>query len=153
MPKSREELAITPYQIMIILNPEAEEERQEEMLQRVQTLLRDAGGTISHVDDWGRRKLTYAMEKRPEGRTVVITAEGVPSSLAEIQRVLSIGKDVVTRALFIRLNRREAERALSVGAPVPVDTHPEGERPSRGGGRGRREGGGGGGGGRGRRDR
>jgi small subunit ribosomal protein S6 len=151
LPRSREELAITPYQIMIILNPDAEEERQEEMLQRVQTLLRDAGGTVSHVDDWGRRKLAYAMEKRPEGRTVVITAEGLPASLAEIQRVLSIGKDVVTRSQFIKLNRREAERALTVGAPVPVDTHPEGERPSRGGGRGRREGGGGGG--RGRRDR
>ncbi|MDX6555193.1 MAG: small subunit ribosomal protein [Miltoncostaeaceae bacterium] len=138
---------------MIILNPDAEEARQEEMLERVQQLLRDAGGTVSHVDDWGRRKLAYAMEKRPEGRAVVITAEGLPASLAEIQRVLSISKDVVTRSQFIRLTRREAERALAVGAPLPVDTHPEGERPSRGGGRGRREGGGGGGGGRGRRDR
>lgn len=134
---------------MIILNPDAAEERQEEILQRVQQLLREAGGTIEHVDDWGRKKLSFPMEKRPDGRYVVITCSGVPSSLPEIERVLSINKDVVTRALFIRLNRRDAERARATGAPAPVDSHPEGDRPPRGGGRGRREGGGG----RGRRER
>ena len=49
---------------------------------------------------------------------------------------------VVLRAMFVRLNRGQAERALAHGAPAPVDTHPEGEsRPQRGGragGRGRR---------------
>jgi small subunit ribosomal protein S6 len=131
---------------MIILNPAADEERQEEILERVQQLLRDAGGTVDHVDDWGRKRLQYPMAKRPEGRYVVITCSGAPTSLAEIERVLAINKDVVTRALFIRLNRAQAERAKAVGAPPPVDAHPEGEgRPARGGGRGR--------GGRGRRER
>jgi small subunit ribosomal protein S6 len=131
---------------MIILNPAADEERQEEMLERVQQLLSDAGGSIDHVDDWGRRRLGYPMAKRPDGRYVVITCSGAPTSLAEIERVLAINKDVVTRALFIRLNRTQAERARAVGAPAPVDDRPEGEgRPPRGGGRGR--------GGRARRDR
>jgi hypothetical protein len=74
------------------------------------------------------------MEKRPDGRYVVITCTGEPESLPEIERVLSINKGVVLRALFIRLNRTEAERAKATGAPAPVDAHPEGEpRPQRGG--------------------
>jgi hypothetical protein len=72
---------------------------------------------------------------------VVITSEGEPTALEEIERVLSIS-DVVLRATFIRLNPAQAERARTVGAPAPVDAHPEGERrPERGGrpgGRGRR---------------
>lgn len=127
---------------MIILNPDADEEQQQEILERVQQLIADGGGRVDHVDDWGRRKLTFPMEKRPDGRYVVITCEGEPTSLPEIERVLSINKQVALRALFIRLNRGEAERAKAGGAPAPVDTHPEGEgRPQRGrggGGRGRR---------------
>lgn len=64
---------ITPYEIMIILNPDAEEERQHEMLERVQQIIRDGGGSIDHVNDWGRKKLGYAMEKRTDGRYVVLT--------------------------------------------------------------------------------
>ena len=119
---------------MIILNPDADEEQQQEILERVQQLVRDGGGTIEHVNDWGRRKITFPMEKHPDGRYVIITCTGEPASLPEIERVLSINKGVVLRALFIRLNRADAERAKAGGAPAPVDTHPEGEsRPQRGG--------------------
>jgi small subunit ribosomal protein S6 len=127
---------------MIILNPDADEEQQQEILERVQALIRDGGGTIDHVNDWGRKKISFPMEKRPDGRYVVITCTGEPTSLPEIERVLAINKGTVLRALFVRLNRTDAERARTTGAPAPVDTHPEGEgRPQRGGrpgGRGRR---------------
>jgi small subunit ribosomal protein S6 len=126
---------------MIILNPEADEEQRQEMLDRVQQLIRDGGGTIEHVNDWGRRKITFPMQKQANGQYVVITCQGQPDSLAEVERILSINKAIVLRTLFIRLNTGEAERALASGAPVPVDTNPEGEaRPQRGrpGGRGGR---------------
>lgn len=48
---------ISPYEIMIILDPDVDEERQQEMLERVQQIIRDGGGEIDHVNDWGRRKL------------------------------------------------------------------------------------------------
>ncbi len=127
---------------MIILNPDADEEQQQEILERVQQLITDGGGTIAHVNDWGRKKITFPMEKRPDGRYVIITCTGEPTSLPEIERILSINKGVVLRALFIRLNSAEFERASATGAPAPVDAHPEGERPQRGG----RPGGGRGGG-------
>jgi small subunit ribosomal protein S6 len=129
---------------MIILNPDADEEQQQEILERVQQLITDGGGTIAHVNDWGRKKITFPMEKHADGRYVIITCTGEPASLNEIERILAINKGVVLRALFIRLNSVEFERAKTTGAPPPVDAHPEGERPQRGG----RPGGGRGGGGR-----
>ena len=127
---------------MIILNPDADEEQQQEILERVQQLITDGGGSIAHVNDWGRKKITSPMEKKGDGRYVIITCTGEPTSLPEIERILSINKGVVLRALFIRLNAAEYERAKVSGAPAPVDAHPEGERPQRGGrpggGRGRR---------------
>lgn len=124
---------------MIILNPDSDEEQRQEILDRVQQLIRDGGGVVEHVNDWGRKKLTFPMEKRPDGQYVVITCHGEPTALNEIERILSISKGVVLRALFIRLNRAQAERAVAQGAPAPVDTNPEGEsRPQRGRSGGRR---------------
>ena len=99
---------------MIILDPDADEEQQQEILERVQQLIRDGGGAVEHVDDWGRRKIAYPINKRGDGR-VVITSAGAPGSLDEIGRVLSIS-DVV-RAFFVRLSPAEAERASAVGRP------------------------------------
>lgn len=118
---------------MIILNPDADEERQQEMLERVQGILREGGGTIDHVDDWGRRKLAYAMDKKPDGRYVVVTCSADVAPVAEAERIMGINKDVVIRHQVIRHSRVEAERAKVSGAPLPNDDRPEGERPSRGG--------------------
>jgi small subunit ribosomal protein S6 len=127
------EARINPYEIMIILDPDADEEQQQEILERVQQLIRDSGGAVEHVDDWGRRKIAYPINKRGDGRYVVITSAGAPGSLDEIGRVLSIS-DVVLRAFFVRLSPAEAERASAVGAPAPSDAHPDGDsRPPRGG--------------------
>ncbi|MCC6831030.1 MAG: 30S ribosomal protein S6 [Thermoleophilia bacterium] len=133
---------ITPYEIMIILNPDAEEERQQEMLERVQQIIRDGGGVIDQVNDWGRKKIGYQMRKRADGRYVVITCSSPAEALAEAERVMTINVEVVTRHLVIRHNRVEAERQKAQGFPAPVDDRPEGEarpqRAGRGGGRGRR---------------
>ena len=119
---------------MLILNPDAAEEQQEEILERCQQMLRDGGGVIDHVNDWGRRKITFPMEKQPDGRYVVVTCTAEPGSLDEIERVLGISKDVVLRSLFYRLTPAEGERARTNGAPAPVDERPEGDaRPPRGG--------------------
>jgi small subunit ribosomal protein S6 len=129
---------------MLILNPEVEVERQDDIVERVRQLITGGGGEISHVDDWGRRKIAFPMRKQPDGRYVVVTCDTTPSTVDEVGRVLAINKDVVLRAVPIRLSPAQAERARTHGSPMPVDDRPEGE--SRGGGRPGR-------GGRGRRPR
>jgi len=119
---------------MIILDPDVDEERQQEMLERVQQIIRDAGGVVSHVNDWGRRKLAYPMRKQADGRNVIVTCEATVEGLREAERVMAINKDVVIRHMVILLNPSQAERAKANGAPLPVDDRPEGDaRPARAG--------------------
>jgi len=121
---------------MLILNPEAPAERQEEILARVRQLIVDGGGQVDHVNDWGRRKIAYPMAKQPDGTYAVITCSAAAETLDELSRVFAISKDVVLRALPIRLSAAQAERARTHGAPAPVDDRPEEPRAARGGGRG-----------------
>jgi len=117
---------------MIILDPDVDEERQQEMLERVQQIIRDAGGVVDHVNDWGRRKLGYVMDKKADGRYVIITCSANVEGLGEAERVMTINKEVVIRHMAILLNTAQAERAKVNGAPLPVDDRPEGDaRPAR----------------------
>ena len=140
--------AIHPYQIMMILNPDADQEAQAEITSRVRTLVEEAGGTVTDIADWGRRPIAYPVRKHADGVFVIVTAEASPAAIDEVTRVLGISKDVVLRAMPFRLSESELEHVTANGVPLPVDDRPAEERPR--GGRGGR--GGGGGGGR-RRDR
>ncbi len=119
---------------MIILDPDADEERQQEMLERVQQIIRDAGGVIDHVNDWGRRKLGYAMDKKADGRYVIVTCSATVEGLREAERVMTINKEVVIRHMSIVLNSVQAQHAKANGAPLPADDRPDREeRPARAG--------------------
>ena len=128
--------AISPYEIMIILNPEADESRQEEILERVQQLIAAGGG-----DGRPRRRLGPQEDLVPDaeaarGRYVVVTCT---------RRARLAGRD---RARHRHQQGRRAARAAHpaepgpggasppTGAPAPVDARPEGEARSRRGGRG-----------------
>jgi small subunit ribosomal protein S6 len=121
---------------MLILNPDAEEERHEELLARVQQLITDGGGTVDHVNNWGRRKIAYPMGKQPDGVYVIITCTAANEAMEEMARIFAISKDLVLRALPIRLNTNEAVRAKANGSPIPADDRPDEPRAQRGGGRG-----------------
>ena len=134
--RTTEGFNITSYEIMLVINADAAEERQQELLERVQELLRADGGIIYHLNDWGRRKIAFEMDKHSHGRYVVITCETSAGAVLEMQRVLSISRDVALRHTTVKLSRIEAERAISQGSPKPSDDRPEGDRPRGGGGRG-----------------
>ena len=121
------EAGINPYEIMLILNPEVGGERHDEIVERVRSLVVGSDGAIAHVDDWGERKISFPMEGKQNGRFILLTCDAKPEALNEINRVLSINKDVVLRSQTIKLSRAMAEIQKDKGAPAPTDDRPDGE--------------------------
>ena len=80
---------------MLILDPEVDEVRQEEVVHRVRDIILGSGGTWDAIDPWGRRKLTFPIKKRAEGDYWVIRLTCSPAVLDEAQRVLSITDEVL----------------------------------------------------------
>ena len=95
-------IAINKYELMLIVNPNAEEERQKEILDRLRTNVEQNGGTVVGIDDWGKRKLAYEIKKETEGVYSVITFTATPDTLAEVERVLGITDEVI-RFMTLRL--------------------------------------------------
>lgn len=114
---------------MLILNPDADEERESALLERTRGIL--SSGSVDHVNDWGRKKLGYEVGGSTSGRIVVMTVDAEPSAIDELRRVTAINKDLVLRSQVIRLTAVEAAHAKENGAPAPVEEKIEAD--SRGG--------------------
>ena len=54
------------YEIMLLLDPELAQERQDEIVARTRELVEKAGGTWDGQDGWGRRKLAYEIDHKDE---------------------------------------------------------------------------------------
>jgi small subunit ribosomal protein S6 len=80
---------------MLIVNPNTDEDRQKEIVDRLRTTVEKGKGAVAGVDEWGKKKLAYEIKKEPEGIYTVITLTAAPQTLSEIERVLSITDEVL----------------------------------------------------------
>ena len=80
---------------MLIVNPNTDEDRQKEIVDRLRTTVEKGKGAVAGVDEWGKKKLAYEIKKEPEGIYTVITFTAAPKTLSEIERVLSITDEVL----------------------------------------------------------
>lgn len=78
-----------------MLNPEVEEGRQSEILDRLSKTVEQGEGKVGSVDDWGKRKLAYEIAGQTEGLYSVIAFTALPATLTEVERVLRITDDVM----------------------------------------------------------
>jgi small subunit ribosomal protein S6 len=123
---------VTTYEILLLLDPELAEERQNELIARVRELVDGSGGTWRSHDPWGRRRLTYEIRKKSEGVYHLLVFQSSGETLDEITRVLKID-DGVLRHLATRHiegSRTSAPRddaaavAPAAAAPAPAPAPP-----------------------------
>jgi small subunit ribosomal protein S6 len=83
------------YEIMVIVDAEADEDTVGKVIERIKGILSEHQGEVGAVDQWGRRKLAYEIDRKSEGQYVVVSFQAEPSALAELDRVLSLADEVV----------------------------------------------------------
>ena len=88
------------YETMFVLSVANGEEATAAMVEKVKALV-SANGTLDSVDEWGKRKLAYAINYETEGYYALYNFSSEPEFPAELSRVLNI-TDGVLRSLIIK---------------------------------------------------
>jgi len=88
------------YELTVVINPNLDEEAIKAELADVQALIERFGGTIEKVDEWGKRRLAYEINKVNEGYYTFITFSAEPSTPVELEKRMRI-KENVLRYLVI----------------------------------------------------
>lgn len=81
---------MNPYEVLLMLDPELAEERQQEIFARAQEIVTQGGGTWHGNDPWGTRKLAYEIDHKNEAVYHLFTFDCEPATLDELTRVLRI---------------------------------------------------------------
>ena len=89
------------YEVVLIVNPDLDEDALNGVVDRVKNWMTESGGTITKVDLWGKRRMAYIIRKQREANYVLIVAELNPSSTAELERNLRFLEPVMRYMLTV----------------------------------------------------
>ncbi|GHO68847.1 hypothetical protein KSC_077390 [Ktedonobacter sp. SOSP1-52] len=127
------------YELAFILNPEVSEEETRAILDRVEQIVANYGGQIVKVNNWGRRRLAYPIERHRDGIYVFIDMILTPETVAEIERTLKVSESVLRymtkkrdpKAVQKEREDREAREARAAeAAAAAAAPASEGEAPT-----------------------
>lgn len=83
------------YEIMVILDPELEERTVQPSLDTYLKIIKDSGGTVNKLDIWGRRRMTFEINKKSEGIYAVADLNCGADAIKELDRQLNLNEAVL----------------------------------------------------------
>lgn len=106
------------YETVCIVKPDIGEDAVKGIITKATSVVEKNDGKDVSVDEWGRRKLAYPIQKKSEGIYFLITYTSPPSASKELERTLRLNEDVV-RYQTVRLKARApiAEEPAAEEAP------------------------------------
>ncbi len=110
------------YELMLVLRPDAPDERVQAVLDRTTRQITGSGGQIVKVAPWGRRRLAYPIDRHREGSYHIVVFEAPNDTVAEVERGLLITEEVL-RHLVVRVER-PVKAARRDGSAEGVDEEP-----------------------------
>lgn len=93
------------YELAVVLNAKIEDEARANAIEKIKEYITRFGGTISNVDEWGKRRLAYEIQKMKEGFYYFITFESDADCPNEVEANLRIMEDVI-RYLCVRQDEK-----------------------------------------------
>ncbi|MGI8680478.1 MAG: 30S ribosomal protein S6 [Jatrophihabitans sp.] len=93
------------YEVMVILDPTLEERTIAPSLDTFLSVVKNDGGTVDKVDVWGRRRMSYEIDKHAEGIYAIVDLQANPAAVQELDRQLNLNESVL-RTKVLRPDER-----------------------------------------------
>ena len=89
------------YESLYIITPELDEEATKACVAKFSGIVTANGGTVTEVNEWGKRRLAYAIDYKTEGYYVLMNFESDPEFPRELERNFKIDESIL-RYMVIR---------------------------------------------------
>jgi small subunit ribosomal protein S6 len=102
------------YELMLVLRPDVPDDRSQAVIDRTTRQITAAGGQITKVAPWGRRRLAYPIDRYREGSYHIILFHAPGDALAELEHSLLITEEVLRHLVTrderpVKVSRREGD--------------------------------------------
>ncbi|MGX5915609.1 30S ribosomal protein S6 [Aliidiomarina sp. Khilg15.8] len=118
------------YEIVFMVHPD-QSEQVPGMIERYSETIKQGGGEIHRLEDWGRRQLAYPINKLHKAHYVLLNIEANADVVEELETAFRYN-DAVLRNLIMRKDEGETEpSAFAKPREERRDSKPEGEAEAR----------------------
>ena len=94
-------MTMNKYELALVINAKIEDDARTDAIEKIKALIEKFGGEITNVDEWGKKKLAYEIQKMREAYYYFIHFEAEADVPGEIEQRIRI-MDNVIRYLCVR---------------------------------------------------
>jgi small subunit ribosomal protein S6 len=91
---------VSNYELVYIISPAVTEENLPGVLEKVTGFVTKAGGTVTEVAQWGKKKLAYSIKRFSEGNYVLARIAIKPSAAKELESSLKMSSEIIRHLLI-----------------------------------------------------
>ncbi|QCX33612.1 30S ribosomal protein S6 [Caloramator sp. E03] len=91
------------YETLYIIAPTLNEEEVKGVIEKVKGVVENGGGVVENIDEWGKRRLAYEINKVNEGYYVLMNFSANNELPKELDRVLRISDNII-RHIIVKLD-------------------------------------------------
>ena len=110
------------YELIYIIDTAVEEEARKALIEKFNGIIAANGGEVVKVEEWGKRRLAYAIDYKTEGYYVYVAFNGASELPKELSRNLGINESVI-RSQVVKLVEKKSSvkpRPVRVAPVAPV---------------------------------
>ena len=96
---------MSKYELTFVVNAKIEDDERAAVVDKCKALIERFGGTITNVDEWGKRRLAYEIQKMKEGFYYIVQFDAPTTAPAEIESRIRIMDNVMR---YLDVKREEA---------------------------------------------
>jgi len=90
------------YELVVIIHPDLDDEAIEQALDRIRSWITDSGGSIDKTNKWGKRRMSYKIQKQNEGIYYLLEVSMPPTSIAELERNMTVLEPVMRHIIVAK---------------------------------------------------
>ena len=92
---------MSKYELCVVLNAKIEDDERAAIIERIKNYVDRFGGTVTDVDEWGKKRLAYEVQKMREGFYYFVLFDEEPTAPIELENRVRI-MDNVLRYLCVK---------------------------------------------------
>ncbi len=115
------------YELMLLLRPDLEDDKLQAAVEKVTRAIVNAGGALSKVSPWGKRRLAYEIGRQREASYFLIHFDIEPSQIREIERGMLISEEIMRHLVTVLEDRGPAEELAPAAVPRATATGTDGD--------------------------
>ena len=115
------------YELIYIIDTAAEESTRKELIEKFNGIITANGGEVVKVEEWGKRRLAYAIDYKTEGYYVYVAFNAGAELPKELTRNLQINENVI-RSQIVKLLEKKSSVKPRAARAAPVEEAVEAEK-------------------------